>query len=168
MPRGRKKTLKEIKYDGGGINYNPRWLRPRCPFCFSDIPKPEPWCWESDGNLEDFDTGETVPAGTKIHGGYEGFKEAQTFIYHNYSVDAHAFSDYWIDMVNVFKPDWNLFHLWFVWVRDGKYDLDTKPRQSYETEKEIKEVIKILDSTKGAFKSKKVQEARERLEKLLA
>ena len=70
-------------------------------------------------------------------------------------------------MVNVFKPEWNLFHLWFVRVRDGKYDLDTKPRQSYEAEKEIKKVIKILDSTKGAFKSKKVQEAREKLEKLI-
>ena len=83
------------------------------------------------------------------------------------SVAAHAFSNYWVDMVDLFEPDWNLFHLWFVRVRDGKYDLDTKPKQAHKSEKEIKEVIKILDSTRGAFKSKEVQEARERLEKLI-
>ena len=193
-----KRILEDVDYDGGGINYNPRWQRPKCPFCFSDIPVPEPWYLESDGNVEDFDTGEKVPAGTKLQGGYkimkcpdcgasysaddtdneemaeeienlnpDGLKEIQTFIYHNYSVEAHAFSNYWIDMVDLFEPEWNLCHLWFVRVRDGKYDLDTKPRQSYESEKEIKEVVKILDSTKGAFKSKKVQEARERLEKII-
>jgi len=190
--------LEDVDYDGGGINYNPQWERPKCPFCFSDISVPEPWYWESDGEIEEYGTGEKVPAGTKLQGGYkvmkcpdcgasysaddtdnqgmieeeeslnpEGFKEIQSFIYHNYSVEAHAFSDYWIDQVDSFEPDWNLCPLWFVRVRDGKYDLDTKPHQSYEVEKEIKEVIKILGGTKGAFRSKRVQEARERLEKLI-
>jgi hypothetical protein len=44
-------------------------MRPKCPFCFSEIEKPEKWYWEAKGDEED-EAGNLIPQGTKMAGGY--------------------------------------------------------------------------------------------------
>ena len=95
-------------------------------------------------------------------------KLIDTFIYHNYDYDAHSFNSYLANDFDICEDNGpcKLGHLWFVRKRkEGE-----KPvRESWSAgamREEIKQVIEILQKTKGAFKSKLVEEAREKLEKI--
>ena len=86
-----------------------------------------------------------------------------TFIYHNYDYDSHAFNN----LLSEDNGTNKLGHLWFVRKRKEGEEPVREPWSAGAVREEIRQVIEILRKTKGAFKSKLVEEARERLMKII-
>lgn len=118
------------------------WRRPKCPFCYSEIGRPESRqgdkksvehglaveyrvekcsiCGASyslDPICEDKDMFEEIASllGKEEYEilGEDLSDEVDTFIFHNYSYAAHAFNEYLIPRADAFLKDLNLGHLWF-------------------------------------------------------
>jgi len=86
-----------------------------------------------------------------------------TFIYHNYDYDSHAFNN----LLSEDNGTNKLGHLWFIRKREKGKEPLKEPWLAGAVREEIRQVIEILRKTKGAFKSKLVEEARERLMKII-
>ena len=92
-----------------------------------------------------------------------------TFIYHNYDYDSHAFNNFFSNDFDIFEDNGTnkLGHLWFIRKREKGKEPLKEPWLAGAVREEIRQVIEILRKTKGAFKSKLVEEARERLMKII-
>ena len=124
------------------------------------------------------DDSETIPATAAILLGKELHEIVNedlsglgidVFVYHNYTVKAHAFNDSLTNLFDVIEdngPD-ELGHLWFMRKRKEGEAPVRQPVQEGAMRHVIGEVIEMLEKTRSAFKSKLIAEAREKLEKLL-
>ena len=91
------------------------------------------------------------------------------FVYHNYTVKAHAFNDSLTNLFDILEDNGpnELGHLWFVRKRKEGDAPVRQPVHEGAMRHVIKEVIELLEKTRTAFKSRLIAEARAKLEALL-
>ncbi len=171
-----KRKLKRVKFSIPLEKvYGDEWYEPKCPFCFSEVKKPQGRATKKCGKcgaLYFYDPTCDIEAANEIidelesEGKLSEDQGVDFYTYHNYAIEAHAFNRHLSPIDDVQLP---LAHLMFVRVQDGKYQLPNEPVQNESKLKEIltllQRTIEIQEKTRPAFKSKLIAETRAETEK---